>query len=50
MEGFRKAMKITSVDDIHADAGWRTLSFLKITTDSGLVGWSEFGEGRSVRA
>ena len=47
MEGFRKAMKITSVDDIHADAGWRTLSFLKITTDSGLVGWSEFGEGRS---
>jgi galactonate dehydratase len=47
MEGFWKAMKITSVDDIHADAGWRTLSFLKITTDSGLVGWSEFGEGRS---
>ncbi|HEX4408561.1 MAG TPA: mandelate racemase/muconate lactonizing enzyme family protein [Xanthobacteraceae bacterium] len=40
-------MKITSIDDIHADAGWRTLSFLKITTDSGLIGWSEFGEGRS---
>src|ERR1700744_151571 len=39
-------MKITSIDDIHADAGWRTLSFLKVTTDSGLIGWSEFGEGR----
>jgi galactonate dehydratase len=41
-------MKITAVDDIHASAGWRTLSFLKITTDSGLVGWSEFSAGRAV--
>src|ERR1700685_364959 len=41
-------MKITAIDDIHASAGWRTLSFLKITTDAGLIGWSEFGEGRSM--
>src|SRR5664279_5508442 len=41
-------MKITAVEDIHANAGWRTLSFLKMTTDTGLVGWSEFNEGRSV--
>lgn len=41
-------MKITAVEDIHADAGWRTLSFLKITTDTGLVGWSEFSAGRAV--
>lgn len=41
-------MKITAVEDIHASAGWRTFSFLKIITNSDLVGWSEFGEGRSV--
>jgi galactonate dehydratase len=39
-------MKITSITDHHADAGWRVVSFLKITTDDGLVGWSEFAETR----
>jgi galactonate dehydratase len=43
-------MKIVSIEDLHADAGWRTLSFLKITTDDGLVGWSEFSDGRSAPA
>ena len=37
-------MKIVKVEDFHADAGWRTASFLKVTTDEGLVGWSEFHE------
>lgn len=37
-------MKIVKVEDFHADGGWRTLSFLKVTTDEGLVGWSEFNE------
>ncbi len=37
-------MKIVKIEDLHADAGWRTLSFLKITTDEGIVGWSEFNE------
>jgi len=29
---------------LHCDAGWRDFSFLKITTDSGIVGWSEYNE------
>jgi len=37
-------MKIVHVEDLHADAGWRTFSFLKVTTDDGIVGWSEFNE------
>jgi len=39
-------MKITKFEDFHADCGWDTYSFLKITTDVGLVGWSEFKESR----
>jgi len=35
-------MRIAKVEDFHADGGWQTWSFLKITTDEGLVGWSEF--------
>jgi len=38
-------MKITKIEDLHCDAGWRDFSFLKITTDDGLVGWSEYNEG-----
>jgi galactonate dehydratase len=38
-------MRIANIEDLHADGGWRTLSFLKLTTDEGLVGWSEFYEG-----
>src|SRR5690606_13789927 len=37
-------MKIVKVEDLHADGGWRVFSFLKITTDHGVVGWSEFNE------
>ena len=37
-------MKIAKIEDLHANAGWRTFSFLKITTDDGLVGWSEYTE------
>lgn len=42
-------MRIRLIEDLHADAGWRTLSFLKITTDTGLVGWSEYNEGYGSR-
>jgi L-alanine-DL-glutamate epimerase-like enolase superfamily enzyme len=35
-------MKIVKLEDFHADAGYRTASYLKVTTDEGLVGWSEF--------
>jgi galactonate dehydratase len=41
-------MKIVRVEDFHADGGWRTLDFLKVTTDDGLVGWSEYNEGFGV--
>src|SRR5438093_10837486 len=37
-------MKITSVESLHADAGQRNFDFLKITTDAGFVGWSEYNE------
>ncbi|WP_374445066.1 mandelate racemase/muconate lactonizing enzyme family protein [Stella sp.] len=37
-------MRIAAIEDLHADAGWRTYSFLKVTTDGGLVGWSEYSE------
>lgn len=37
-------MKIAAIDSLHADAGWRVFSFLKITTDEGIVGWSEYNE------
>ncbi len=37
-------MKIAKIEDLHCNAGWRDFSFLKITTDDGLVGWSEFME------
>ena len=37
-------MKISGFETLHCDAGWRVFSFLKLTTDEGLVGWSEYNE------
>jgi galactonate dehydratase len=37
-------MKITRVESLHADAGMRNFDFLKISTDEGLTGWSEYNE------
>ncbi|HEX3349382.1 MAG TPA: mandelate racemase/muconate lactonizing enzyme family protein [Acetobacteraceae bacterium] len=37
-------MKIAKVETLRADAGWRMFSFLKVTTDSGIIGWSEYNE------
>ena len=39
-------MKIVKLEDFHADGGWDAYSFLKITTDEGVTGWSEFNESR----
>ena len=39
-------MKIAKIEDFHVDGGWDSYAFLKITTDQGLVGWSEFKESR----
>ena len=37
-------MKIKSYETFKCDAGWRTFSFLKMVTDDGIVGWSEYNE------
>ncbi len=34
-------MKVKKIETLYCDAGWRPWIFLKITTDDGLVGWSE---------
>jgi galactonate dehydratase len=38
-------MKVTGLEILHCDAGWRNYHFLKLMTDGGVVGWSEFDEG-----
>src|SRR3954452_23683046 len=38
-------MKIRSIETPACHAGWRNYHFVKLTTDSGIVGWSEFDEG-----
>jgi L-alanine-DL-glutamate epimerase-like enolase superfamily enzyme len=35
-------MKIANVESLHADGGYRVCSYVKVTTDEGLVGWSEY--------
>ncbi len=37
-------MKITKLEHLHADAGPRNFDFLKISTDEGVTGWSEYNE------
>ena len=39
-----RPMKIGALECLHADAGQRNFDFLKVTTDDGLVGWSEYNE------
>jgi hypothetical protein len=36
---------IRSVETLACDAGWRNYHFVKLMTEDGLVGWSEFDEG-----
>ena len=38
-------MKVQAIETLSCDAGWRNYHFVKLTTDSGIVGWSEFDEG-----
>ena len=38
-------MKIASVETLSCSAGWRNYHFVKLTTEEGIVGWSEFDEG-----
>ncbi|MSQ50548.1 MAG: mandelate racemase/muconate lactonizing enzyme family protein [Betaproteobacteria bacterium] len=39
-------MKITGFEDFSTFGGWENFSFLKVTTDEGIVGWAEFNEAR----
>jgi L-alanine-DL-glutamate epimerase-like enolase superfamily enzyme len=40
-----ESMKVKSIDTLSCDAGWRNYHFVKLTTDTGITGWSEFDEG-----
>src|SRR3984957_12752696 len=42
-------MKIVKAEHFHVDGGWDPWSFLKLTTDDGLIGWSEYSEARARR-
>ncbi|GHJ40908.1 mandelate racemase/muconate lactonizing enzyme family protein [Streptomyces sp. TS71-3] len=37
-------MRITALDSLHCGAGTRTWSFLRLTTDTGVTGWSEYSD------
>jgi L-alanine-DL-glutamate epimerase-like enolase superfamily enzyme len=37
-------MKVTRIETLQADAGWRRACYVKLSTDAGIVGWSEYGE------
>ena len=39
------ATKVAKLETLSCDAGWRNYHFVKVTTDTGIVGWSEFDEG-----
>src|SRR3954464_14846788 len=38
-------MNVKSIETLAADAGGRNYYFVKLTTDEGIVGWSEYDEG-----
>jgi L-alanine-DL-glutamate epimerase-like enolase superfamily enzyme len=38
-------MKVTAVESLACDAGWRNYYFVKLVTDTGITGWSEYDEG-----
>jgi L-alanine-DL-glutamate epimerase-like enolase superfamily enzyme len=42
-------MRITKIETLTADGGWRNFSFVKLSTDEGLVGWSEYNEDFGAR-
>jgi len=38
-------MKVKNIELLSCDAGWRNYHFVKLTTDTDVVGWSEYDEG-----
>jgi len=37
-------VKVSGIETLACDAGWRNYHFVKLTTSDGIVGWSEFSE------
>ncbi len=37
--------KIRSIETLATDAGWRNYYFVKVVTEDGIIGWSEYDEG-----
>ena len=40
-------MKISNIETIIVDAGWRPWTYVKVETDEGVTGWGECSDGRS---
>ena len=40
-----KTSRVKSVEILACDAGWRNYHFVKLSTEDGVVGWSEYDEG-----
>ena len=40
-----KATNVIALETLSCSAGWRNYYFVKLTTEEGVVGWSEFDEG-----
>ena len=40
-----KSTNVVTLETLSCSAGWRNYYFVKLVTDDGIVGWSEFDEG-----
>jgi galactonate dehydratase len=38
-------VRITGIETLHGDGGYRVCSYVKVSTDEGIVGWAEYYEG-----
>ena len=43
----RPTVKITGIETLHGDGGYRVCSYVKVTTDEGVTGWAEYYDGLS---
>lgn len=43
--GRSRDVRVVKLEPMACDAGWRPYHFLKLSTDDGVVGWSEYDEG-----
>lgn len=42
--------RITALETLHVDGGWTVFSYLKVSTDEGLVGWAELSGHDTIPA